>query len=307
MDLKDNMYYIPARRQPKQNRVAIYARVSSNTKDQLRSLANQVSALTQKVSLVEDWRLVDIYIDVASAKAKSKREEYNRLIDDCRNKKVTIVLTKSVSRFGRDTIEALETVRLLKELKVRIIFDQEDIDTASEDSELLLTIYESLAQADNESRSQNIKLGHRYRAMDGTSKLYHRKCYGYDHDKEGLLIVNEEQAVVVRQIFAWYIEGKSIVGLIKLLEENQIPSPRGKAKWSKRALETMLSNEKYIGNVHLFKDNEYEDSYLAEDNHPAIISKYVFEKVQAEKTKRSNVVRTHDGVVRKKRRYKSKN
>ena len=109
---------------------------------------------------MEDWLLVDIYIDVASAKAKSKREEYNRLIDDCRNKKVTIVLTKSVSRFGRDTIEALETVRLLKELKVRIIFDQEDIDTARDDRELLLTIYESLAQADNEPRSQNIKLGH---------------------------------------------------------------------------------------------------------------------------------------------------
>ena len=143
--------------------------------------------------------------------------------------------------------------------------------------------------------------------MDGTSKLYHRKSYGYDHDKDGLLIVNEEQATVVRQFLAWYIEGKSIVGLIKLLEENQIPSPREKAKWSKRVLETMLSNEKYIGNVHLFKDNEYEYSYLAEDNHPAIISKYVFEKVQAEKAKRSNVVRTHDGVVRKKRRYKSKN
>lgn len=123
MDLKDSMYYLPARRQSKRKRVAIYARVSSNTKDQLLSLANQVSALTQKVSLVEDWWLVDIYIDVASAKEKLKRVEFNRLIDDCRNKKVTIFLTKSVSRFGRDTIEALETVRLLKELKVRIIFD----------------------------------------------------------------------------------------------------------------------------------------------------------------------------------------
>lgn len=123
MDLKDSMYYLPARRQSKLKRVAIYARVSSNTKDQLRSLANQVSALTQKVSLVEDWWLVDIYIDVASAKEKLKRVEFNRLIDDCRNKKVTIFLTKSVSRFGRDTIEALETVRLLKELKVRIFFD----------------------------------------------------------------------------------------------------------------------------------------------------------------------------------------
>src|SRR5699024_7034470 len=141
--------------------------------------------------------------------------------------------------------------RLLKELRVRVIFDQENIDTASDDSELMLTIYESLAQAENESRSQNIKLGHRYRAMDGTSKLYNRKCYGYEHDDDGQLIINEEQAVVVRQIFDWYLEGNSIVGLKKILQANNIPSPRGKEKWSKRALETMLSNEKYIGQVLL--------------------------------------------------------
>ena len=151
MNLKDNMHYNPARRQLKHKRVGIYARVSSNTKNQLRSLANQVSALTQKVSLVEDWRLVDIYIDVASAKAKSKREEYNRLIDDCRNKKVTIVLTKSVSRFGRDTIEALETVRLLKELKVRIIFEKENINTLDAKGEVLLTIMASLVQQESQS------------------------------------------------------------------------------------------------------------------------------------------------------------
>lgn len=306
MDFKDNLFYIPARRQPKQQRVAIYARVSSNAKDQLRSLANQVSALTRKVALNEEWQLVDIYINVASAKEKSKREQYTRLIDDCRNKKVNIVITKSVSRFGRDTIEALETVRLLKELRVRVIFDQENIDTASDDSELMLTIYESLSQAENESRSQNIKLGHRYRAMDGTSKLYNRKCYGYEHDDDGQLIINEEQAVVVRQIFDWYLEGNSIVGLIKLLQANNIPSPRGKEKWSKRALETMLSNEKYIGQVLLFGGNEYEDNYLKEDNHPPIIFKHVFDKVQNEKARRSNVVKTNDGVKRKSSKYSSK-
>lgn len=166
MDLKDSLYYIPARRQPKQKRVAIYARVSSNTKDQLRSLANQVSALTQKISLVEDRLLIDIYIDVASAKAKSKREEYNRLIDDCRNKKVTIVLIKSVSRFGRDTIEALETVRLLKELKVRIIFEKENINTLDSTGEVLITIMASLAQQESESLSKNIKLGLQYRYQE---------------------------------------------------------------------------------------------------------------------------------------------
>lgn len=306
MDFKDNLYYIPARRQPKQQRVAIYARVSSNTKEQLRSLANQVSALTRKVALNEEWQLVDVYIDVASAKEKSNREQYTRLIDDCRNKKVNIVITKSVSRFGRDTIEALETVRLLKELRVRVIFDQENIDTASDDSELMLTIYESLAQAENESRSQNIKLGHRYRAMDGTSKLYNRKCYGYEHDDDGQLIINEEQAVVVRQIFDWYLEGNSIVGLKKILQANNIPSPRGKEKWSKRALETMLSNEKYIGQVLLFGGNEYEHSYLKEDNYPPIIFKHIFEKVQKEKSRRSNVVKTNDGVKRKSSKHSSK-
>lgn len=188
-----------------------------------------------------------------------------------------------------------------------MIFDQENLDTEKDDSELIIAIYESLAQADNESRGQNIKMGHRHRAMDGTSKLYNRKCYGYEHDQEGLLIINEDQAAVVRQIFDWYLERNSIVELIKLLEENQISSPRGKDKWSKRALETMLSNEKYIGKVHLFKNDIYEDSYLVEDNRPAIISEYVFKRVQEEKQRRSNVVKKDNEVVRKDNKYSSKN
>lgn len=306
MDLKDNVYFIPAKRQPRQKRVAIYARVSSNTKEQLRSLANQVSALTQKVSSVEDWLLVDIYIDVASAKKDAKREEFSRMLADCVGKKVNLVITKSVSRFGRDTVEALEAIRLFKEHKVQLIFDQENFDTFKDDGELVLSIYESIAQVDNELRGHNIKMGHRHRAMDGTSRLYHRKCYGYEQDEEGYLIINEEQATVVRQIFDWYLEGNSIVGLIKLLEEKQIPSPRGKAKWSKRALETMLSNEKYIGHVHLFKGNEFEESYISNYNHPAIISEYTFERVQEEKQRRSNVVRVGNEKKRSNQKYTSK-
>lgn len=192
MDWKDNVYLIPAKRLPRQKQVAIYVRVSSNTKEQLRSLTNQVSALTQKVSLVEDWLLVDIYIDVASAKKDAKREEFNRKIADCVSKKVNVVITKSVSWFGRENVEALETIRLLKEHKVQLIFDQENFDTFKDDGELILSVYESVAQADNESRGRNIKLDHRHRAMDGTSRLYHRKCYGYDHHEEGYLVINEE-------------------------------------------------------------------------------------------------------------------
>ena len=218
MDLKDNMYCIPARRQPKQKRVAIYARVSSNTKDQLRSLANQVSALTQKVSLVEDWRLADIYIDVASAKAKSKREEYNRLIDDCRNKKVTIVLTKSVSRFGRDTIEALETVRLLKELKVRIIFEKENINTLDAKGEVLLTIMASLAQQESQSLSQNVKLGLQYRYQQGKVQVNHKRFMGYSKDEDGNLIIVPEEAEIINRIYREYLEGQSLVGIGRVLK-----------------------------------------------------------------------------------------
>lgn len=216
------------------------------------------------------------------------------------------MITKSFSRFGRDTVEALETIRLFKDNKVQLIFDQENFDTFRDDGELILSIYESVAQADYESRGRNIKLGHRHRAMDGISSLYHRKCYGYDHDEEGYLVINEKQAAVVRQIFDWYMEGNSIVGLIKLLEQHKIASPRGKAKWSKRALETMLSDEKYIGRVHLFRDNEEEGSYVSYNNHPAIISENTFERVQQEKKKRSNVVKNGDKVMRKSRKYSSK-
>lgn len=306
MDLKYNVYFIPAKRPPKHKRVAIYARVSSNTKEQLRSLANQVSALTQKVSSVEDWLLVDIYIDVASAKKNTKREEYNRMIEDCVKNKINLVITKSVSRFGRDTVETLETIRLFKEYKVQLIFDQENFDTFRDDGELILSIYESVAQADNESRGRNIKLDHRDRAKYGTFRLYHRKCYGYDHDEEVYLVINEKQAAVVRQIFDCYMEGNSIVGLLKLLEQHKIASPRGKAEWSKRALETMLSNEKYIGRVHLFRDNEEEGSYISDNNHLAVISENTFERVQQEKKKRSNVVKDGDKVMRKSRKYSSK-
>lgn len=218
---------------------------------------------------------------------------------------MNLVITKSVSRFCRDTVEAIEAIRLFKEHKVQLIFDQENIDTFKDDGELIISIYESVAQADNASRSKNIKMGHRHRAMDSTSKLYHRKCYGYDHDEEGYLVINEEQAAVVRQIFDWYLEGYSIVGLIKLLEERQIPSPRGKATWSKRALETVLSNEKYIGKVHLFKDNDEEGSYVSNDNHSAIITEYIFDEVQEEKQRRSNVVRDGDKIVRKRRKFSS--
>ena len=230
------------------------------------------------------------------------------MLDDCKSKKLDIVITKSVSRIGRDTVDTLQALNVMKESGVRVIFEQENLDTKDVESSLMISIIESLAQAENESRSDNIKWGIHQRAAQGISKLYGRKCYGYDHDEDGKLIINEEQATVVRKIFNWYLGGLSINGIIKELETQTIKSPTGKDKWNKRSLEVMLSNEKYKGAVRLFDDKKSEVQYLVSDNHPAIITEEIFEAIQKEKANRSNIVVDENGhSVRKSMKYSSKN
>ena len=287
--MEKKVNYIPAARPLRHKKVGIYCRVSTNDMEQLNSLTNQISALTRLVSSVDEWKLVDCYIDIASAKGKSPRSNFERMLDDCKSKKLDIVITKSVSRFGRDTVDTLQALNVMKEFGVRVIFEQESLDTKNVESSLMISIIESLAQAEKESRSDNIKWGMRQRAAQGASKLYDRKCYGYEHDENGKLIVNEEQAVVVRKIFNWYLGGLSVNGIIKELEKQTIKSPAGKDKWNKRALEVMLSNEKYKGAVRLFDDKKSEVQYLVSDNHPAIITEEVFAAVQKEKVDRSNI------------------
>ena len=142
---------------------------------------------------------------------------------------------------------------------------------------------ESIAQAENESRSENIKWGIKQRAAAGTSKLYDRKCYGYKHDEDGHLVIDEETARNVKLIYDMYLNGQSVVGIIKELENRKILSPTGKEKWCKRTIDVMLSNEKYTGDVELLKSGKSEVHYLASGNNPAIISKKTFEAVQMEK------------------------
>lgn len=203
--MEKKINYIPAIRSFRQKKVGIYCRVSTNDTEQLNSFTNQISALTRLVSTVDEWKLVDCYVDIASAKKKSLRANFLRMLEDCKNKQLDIVITKSVSRFGRDTVDTLQALNLMKECGVRVIFEQESLDTKDVESSLMISIIESFAQAENESRSDNIKWGIRQRAAQGTSKLYDRKCYGYDHDENGKLIINEEQATVVRKIFNWYL------------------------------------------------------------------------------------------------------
>jgi len=300
------VHFIPAKPPKREKRVGIYCRVSSNSTDQLNSLKAQVSALTRLTAAVPQWLLVDVYMDIASSKTGSSRKEFTRMIDDCRSHNLEIILTKRVSRFGRDTVEVLDALNQLKNLGIRIIFEQESLDTANTDNDLMITIIESIAQAENESRSDNIKWGIKQRAAQGTSKLYNRKCYGYYNDKNGTLAIDEKEAKNVRLIFNLYLQGKSVLGIVKELERQGIKSPTGKATWPKRTIDVMLSNEKYMGNVRLLDNGKYEAYYFVEDNNPAIIPKETFQAVQIEKQRRSNVIKSKDGAQRKSTKYSSK-
>lgn len=185
--------YIPPT--PKrEKRVGIYCRVSTNSMEQLQSLTAQVFHLTRLTASMPQWILTDVYMDIATSKTASSRKEFNRMLKDCQSGKLDIVITKNISRFGRDTVEILDALNQLRILGVRAIFEQEELDTANTDSDLMISVIEALAQAENESRSENIKWGIKQRAAAGTSKLYDRKCYGYKHDKDGHLVIDEETA-----------------------------------------------------------------------------------------------------------------
>lgn len=284
------VHYIPANPPKREKRVGIYCRVSTNSMEQLQSLTVQVSHLTRLTATVPQWLLSDVYMDIATSKTGSSRKEFNWMLEDCKSHRLEIVITKDVSRFRRDTVEVLYAFNQLKALGIRVIFEGNSLDTANTDSDLMVAVMESIAQAENESRSENIKWGIKQWVAAGTSKLYDRKCYGYKHDEDGHLVIDEEKAKNVKLIFDLYLGGQSVIGIIKELEKRKILSPTGKTKWCKRTIDVMLSNEKYTGDVELLKSSKSEVHYLASGNNPAIISKEVFEAVQIEKVRRSNVI-----------------
>lgn len=297
---------IPANTNEPMKHVVIYARVSSNTMDQLESLKAQISGLTKFVSGHNNWKLVDIHIDIASAKKDSARPAFHQMIEECKAGLTDIVVVKSISRLGRDTVEVLDAINTLRESQVRIIFKQEELDTLTVGSSLLISTIEACTQAENETRSANIKWGIKQRASNVSLGFYRRKCYGYDKDENGNLIINKEQAEVVKLIFDLYLGGKSILGIVEELKERSIKSPTGKDNWPKCSVEEMLSNEKYIGIAAVKIGGKNGYIYMLNNAHPSIIPKEMFDTVQEDHLNRSNVEQTEDGPKRKKTKYSSK-
>jgi len=298
--------YIPATKPFLVKNVGIYCRVSSNKKEQLNSLATQISALTSSVSKIEQWKLVDTFIDIASGKAGETRNEFDRMITACESKNISVIVTKSISRFGRDTVETMEAIQRIKAAGARIIFQEENLDTDEYDSSFIITILESLAQAENESRSANIRLGLSYRAATGTLKNFDKPIYGYLKNEAGKLIIDKEKAEVVRDIYYWYLKGESILGIVRKLEENEVLSPTGKPRWSKKTIENILSNKKYTGSVKFINSFPEGFEYQIDEHHPAIVTEYEFNAVQEEKRNRSNMVTDENGTHRKSTKYSSK-
>lgn len=305
--MSQNVWYIPAKRTDPGMNVGIYCRVSTSEKNQLNSLAAQIAALTRAVANVEQWKLTDTFIDIASAKGESPRREFERMIREAEAHHISVILTKSISRFGRDTVDTLEALRRLKAAGVRVIFDEDGLDTDVIDDELLISVAESFAQAENETRSMNIRIGLRNRALNGSSGNYRKRLYGYVKDDDGNLVIEPTQAQVVRDIFRWYIDGASILGITKKLSEQKIPSPTGKEHWSKRSVDTLLSNEKYIGTVRLADSVTEGQMFEMKDSHPPIITEDVFRAAQETRVKRSNIVVSETGErQRKSTKYSSK-
>ena len=286
-------------------RVAAYARVSTDSAEQLTSYEAQVDYYTKYIKSRSDWEFVDVYTDEGiSATNTKKRDGFNRMVQDALNGKIDLIVTKSVSRFARNTVDSLTTVRKLKDTGVEVYFEKENIWTLDSKGELLITIMSSLAQEESRSISENVTWGQRKRFADGKVSIPYGQFLGYRKGKDGLPEIVPEQAEIVRSIYRMCIEGISTNAIAKQLTQQGVPTPAGKQVWQRATVESILRNEKYKGAALLqkkftvdflqkkMKVNEGEvPQYYVEHSHEAIIDPEEWEKVQLELARRKTSTR----------------
>lgn len=294
----------------KKRRVAGYARVSTDHEDQATSYEAQMDYYTNYIKSRDDWEFVSIYTDEGiSATNTKKREGFKAMIADALAGKIDLIITKSVSRFARNTVDSLTTVRQLKDAGIEIYFEKENIWTLDSKGELLITIMSSLAQEESRSISENVTWGQRKRFADGKVSFAYSRVLGLDKGPDGTIVVNAEQAEIVRLIFSLFLEGMSPHSIAVELTRRGIKTPGGKDVWNQQTVRRMLSNEKYKGDALLQKEftvdfltkkmkkNEGQvPQYYVEGNHEAIISPAVFDMVQAELKKRRSGSSRYSGV-----------
>ena len=278
----------------KKRRVTAYARVSTDHEEQQSSYEAQVDYYTNYINGRDDWEFVSVYADEGITGCNTKkRSGFNKMVEDALAGRIDLIITKSVSRFARNTVDSLTTIRRLKESGVECYFEKENIWTFDGKGELLLTIMSSLAQEESRSISENCTWGQRKRFADGKVTVPFKRFLGYDRGEDGNLVINEEQAKIVRRIYGLFLQGRSPYAIAKLLMADGIPSPGGKKTWASGTVKSILTNEKYKGDALLQKVytvdflskkkkvNEGEvPQYYVEGNHSAIIPPQEFDAVQ---------------------------
>ena len=285
----------------RQLRVAAYCRVSTKEEDQLNSYEAQKNYYTDKIMENKSWTMADIFADegITGTSAK-KRADFMRMMKWCKQGKIDLILTKSVSRFARNTVDCLNYVRMLKAQGIAVYFEKENINSMDESTELMLTMMGAFAQAESESISGNIQAGKRYAMQRGEATINFHNLYAYEKGPDGKPRIIPEQAEVVKEIYAHYLQGDSLPMICRYLEAQHIPNIRGGTTWGHSAVRGILSNEKYVGDVLMQKtfrqdcishkairNTGQRPMYLVQNNHEAIIDRKTYDAAQTELARRN--------------------
>lgn len=305
-DLQRTVTVIPAKPQMMQEtirhqlRVAAYCRVSTEEEEQQSSYEAQCSYYTDKIMTNPEWTMAGIFADEGiTGTSTKKRDDFNRMIRKCRQKKIDLILTKSISRFARNTLDCLRYVRALKELGIGVYFEKENINTLQMDTELILTFMGAFAQSESESISANVKWGKKQAMREGKVNFPISRLYGYTTDENGALVIQVEQAEIVKEIYRKFLLGHSIRMIRDALNADGIPAKGGK-EWQFASVQGIITNEKYCGDVlmqktfkpdvmtgKVVKNTGQLPMYLIRNNHPAIVSRDTYQAAQAELARRS--------------------
>lgn len=286
----------------RQLRVASYSRVSTDFEEQLTSFHAQKSYYTDLIMRTPEWKLAGTYADEGiSGASAEKRPDFMKMMRHCKKGKIDLIITKSISRFARNTLDSIKYVRKLKAMGVGVLFEKENINTLEENSEVVLTILSSLAQEELNSLSLNIKMGKRMAMQEGRVKFNYTNIYAYRKGADGEPEIIPEEAEIIQLIYRLYLKGMSAVAIIKELEKRKINSHAKGGKWKDSTIYSILENERYCGDVLLQKtfivdpiskkvrkNNGELPKYLIRNNHPPVVSRELYDKVQAERSRRNS-------------------
>lgn len=285
----------------RQLRVAAYCRVSTDDEEQLTSYEAQQNYYTDKIMTNHEWTMAGIFADEGiTGTSARKRPEFLKMIRQCRQKKIDVVLTKSISRFARNTVDCLHYIRLLKELGIAVIFEKENINTLESDSEILITLLGAFAQSESESISANVRWGKRQAMREGKVSIQYKKLYGFRRGADRKPEIIPEQAKIVAEIYRRYLAGASYRMIQDWLQEEEIPNTSGKPEWSIHGIRSILTNEKYCGDVlcqktftqdciskKVVRNTGQLPMYLIQNHHEGIVDRKTFDAVQAEMARRN--------------------